>query len=367
MRIKNNFDVMNKSEVLDEPLVAAQNFRVRLNCEFLHKCAFHCAGCFVNRTSSNFDDRQLEILGHTVKLFRDNGLTFDEIILGPTDFFAANNTLELLEHPLFFKVFMDHRPVVLTILTTLQSDEEVILERIAAVNDYLANPAQEIEVLVVFDLQRVIHEDMDYVRELQYKLRLLDRFVPAVDYALQMNIQNVARLEGEFTLPNITQFVRKHFNTIVEFNPSFLRTGKKKIVDGILDSWNSMLEQQINEDNKEDITFTMANPFHAGFNEITYNFHNGDLYMCPFIYENVFDKREEFKVEKTGGNYYTWNDILVHDGMAKAAQFAYASKTDECSDCPYLMSCTAKHVLYYMNVYGLKQCMISKKTTELYL
>ena len=364
MRIADNFDVMNRSEVINEPLAEASTIRIRLNCEFLHKCEFNCSGCYVNRKSSNFDERKLKILSDTVKMFRDNGATFDEIILGPTDFFAAENTVDLFNEPLFTDIFKDG-DVVLTFLTTLLSDEATILERIAAVNDSLTHPKQEIEALVVFDLQRVIDEDMKYVKELQHKLRLLDRLVPAVDYALQMNIQDISKLGG-FTLASITTFVREHFNTIVEFNPSFLRTGKMKIVDGILDSWNTMLEDQINETNKDDITYTMANPFHAGFNEITYNFHDGDLYMCPFIYENVFDKDDSFKLEKSNGDFYTWNDVTIHDRFAKVSQFWYAKETTECSMCPYLTSCVSKHVLFYMGAHDLKDCMVSKKTTALY-
>ena len=364
MRIKNNFGVMNKSEVINEPLTLAEEIRIRINCEFLHKCEFACAGCYVNRRSSNFDTRKLEILSNTVDMFRQNGARFDEIILGPTDFFAAENTEALFKEKLFTDIFKDG-DVVLTLLTTLQSDDETILERITAVNDTLTHPDQEIEALVVFDLQRVINEDMEYVRELQHKLRLLDRFVPAVDYALQMNIQDTTKLGG-FTLASITTFVREHFDTIVEFNPSFLRTGKKKIVDGILDSWNSMLEEQINESNKDDITYTMANPYHAGFNEITYNFHDGDLYMCPFIYENVFDKDERFKVSKSNGDFYTWEDFINHDQHAKITQFSYTGETDDCAYCPYVMSCISKHVLYYMHVHKLKGCMISRPTTALY-
>ena len=355
---------MNNSEVLHEPLSAANNVRFRINAEFLHQCEFNCAGCFVNRRASNYDTRQLDILLDTVNLFRVNDMTFDEIILGPTDFFAASNTLDLLKEPLFRKVF-ENGDVVLTILTTLQSSDDQILDHIVAVNDAFPHPNQEIEVLVVFDLRRMFEEDEAYIAELHHKLRLLDRFVPAVDYAFQMNIQDPSKVVGDFTLPKLTSFVRERFDTIVEFNPSFLRTGKEKIVDSTLDAWNGLLEEQITDDNKDDITFTMSNAYHAGFNEITYNFHDGDLYMCPFIYENVFDRDEAFKVNKTG-DYYTWADIIYHDGWAKLEQFSYASETDECSACPYLMSCSAKHVLFYMKQHGIKRCMISKPTVELY-
>lgn len=356
---------MNDSEVLHEPLRAAHNVRFRINCEFLHTCAFNCAGCFVNRKASNFTPLDLDILLDTANLFRNNGMTFDEIILGPTDFFAADNTLKLLEEPVFREVFKNG-DVVLTILTTLQSDVQTILDHIVAVNDAMPHPDQEIEVLVVFDLKRMFEEDDAYISELQDKLRLLDRFVPAVDYAFQMNIQDPSKVVGDFTLPKLTSFVREKFDTIVEFNPSFLRTGKEKIVDGILDAWNTLLQEQINEENKDDITFTMSNAYHAGFNEITYNFHDGDLYMCPFIYENVFDRGDEFKVAKSSGQFYEWNDILDHDAYAKIAQFNYANETDECGSCPYQMSCISKHVLYYMQQHGMKKCVISKPTVSLY-
>lgn len=357
---------MSKSKVLHEPLVEAKQVTFRLNCEFLHECEFHCAGCYVNRRSSNYDDRSLDILLNTVQMFRDEGMIFDEIILGPTDFFAASNTLDLLAELPFRKVF-ENGDVVLTILTTLQSDPDTILEHIVAVNDAMPHPNQEIEALIVFDLDRLINEDAAYIADMKYKLLLLDRLVPAVDYAFQMNILDPTKVTGEFSLEKITTLVRENFSAIVEFNPSFLRTGKGSIIDRTLEAWNTMLEEQVTAENKDGVTFTISNPYHAGFNEITYNFHGGDLYMCPFIYENVFDRDEAFKIPKSGGDYYTWADILEHDAVAKLEQFAYASETEECEQCPYQMSCIGKHVLFYMQQHGIKKCVISKPTVSLYV
>ena len=246
---------MNNSEVLGESLNKANNIRFRVNCEFLYSCAFHCAGCFVNRRSSQYDDHQLDVLLNTIELFRNNGLTFDEIILGPTDFFAAKNTAELLQEEKFKEIFKNG-DVVLTILTTLQTEEDEIRELIKVVNENLTHPDQEIETLVVFNLERVMEENMDYVTELRTKLALLDQFNAKVDYALQMNIQDTSKIKGYFTLDNITKFVREQFNTIVEFNPSFARTANSKIVTNTLDAWNSMLSSQIDENNKDDHYFS---------------------------------------------------------------------------------------------------------------
>lgn len=364
MLIKDNFETMNHSEVINEPLSDASNVRIRVNAEFLRDCAFHCEGCYVQR-KNHYTEMDLQILYDAVQKFRNHGFTFDEIILGPTDFFAAYNTEELLAEQKFNRIFKNG-DVVLTILTTLQSDDEVILKRIEEINKHFDFPGMEIEVLVVFDLKKVIAQDLDYVDQLKHKINLLNNLNPAVDYALQMNIQDTSVITKEFSLENITTFVREHFDTIVEFNPSFMRTRNPRIMGPVLESWNAMLEENVTPTNKDDVTFTMANYYHAGYNEITYNFKDGKMYMCPFIYENVFDRSEPFLIEPKHPPFYEISDFIDHDFFAKCEQFKYLAKTSECAGCPYMPSCVAKHVIYYMKAYEIKDCMISKKVVELY-
>jgi len=355
---------MNRSEVIDEQVNDASAVRIRINCEFLHNCAFHCPGCYVYRKNS-YDDHQLEILSQAVSLFRTNGMTFDEIIIGPTDFFAATNTKDLLAEPLFNKIF-ENGDVVLTFPTTLQSTDEHILATIDVVNNYLTHPDMEVEILIVPELSRIMAKDLEYAEVLRQKIQLLNTINAKVDYAIQMNIMEVGKLPGDFNLSSITTFVRDQFDTIVEFNPSFFRTRKEKLVESTLAAWNDMLRQNITPENKESVTFTMANMYHAGYNEITYNFHEGDLYMCPFIYENVFDRSESFKVPKSQGAFYVWADIIDHDATAKGVQYEYMSHTTECDACPYVASCVAKHVLFYMQQYHIQDCMIAKDIVDYY-
>ena len=356
---------MNHSEILNESLNEANNVRVRLNCEFLHSCAFHCPGCFVYR-KNGYDERQLDILENTVQMFRDNGMTFDEIILGPTDFFAAANTRELLAEPKFKKLF-ENGDVVLTFPTTLQVTDEEMFATIDAVNEHLNHPDQEIEALVVPELEKVMAGDMEYIEFFRDRLKtIFNRFNAKVDYAIQMNIMDTKKLEGDFVLGNVTRAVRTYFDTIVEFNPSFFRTAKPSLITPILEKWNAMLEANITPENKNDVTFTMANMYHAGYNELTYNFHQGDLYICPFIYENVFDKSESFMIPKSDGDYYKWEDFAAYDAQVKAEQYGYLSQTTECEDCQYVASCVAKHVCFYMKQYDIKDCMITKKVVGYY-
>jgi hypothetical protein len=362
--IQSNYEVMHSSEIYGKSPNDAATMRFRINCEFLYSCEFQCGGCYVNRTN-NFDERQLDILAHTVNLIREQDMIFDEIILGPTDAFGATNTAELLDNPTFHNLFSSG-DVVLTLLSTLQSDEAKILEVIEAVNRNLTHPDQEIEALIVFDVQKVMDGDILYTQQLKRGIALLDKLNARVDYALQMNIQDTSKLTGEFNMESIAKYSRREFNAIVEFNPSFLRTRKPHIVDGILNKWNDTLREQISEENRDWITFTMANTYHAGFNEITYNFHDGDLYFCPFIYENVFDRSEPFKLTKSAGEFYNWSDIEEQEYAVKADQFSYLPETTECADCEYQMSCVSKHVQFYMKHYGLTDCIIAKDVVEIY-
>ncbi len=363
MLIDNNFQKMSYSDIINQPLSKATNIRIRFNCEFLHNCSFHCSGCYVYR-NNNFDEQQLDTLYNSIVQFKQNGVTFDEIVLGPTDFFAAYNSIELISNNKFNKIFEDG-DIVLTILSTLQSDNETIIKHIEAINKHITHPNMEIEVLIIFQIEKLLNNDIDYINSLKEKIQLLNKFNARIDYAMQMNIQDVNKIKGEFTLTNITNLVKNEFNTIVEFNPSILRTKNNDLIYHIMSTWNEMLNEQITQENKHLVTFTMGNVFHAGFNEITYNYHDGKFYICPFIYENVFDKSEPFLIKKENDEY-TYNDFEIFENYSNVEMFEYANKTDECGTCPFLMSCISKSVLYYMKQYNIKSCMLAKDIMNLY-
>lgn len=362
MLVNNNFTTMNYSPFINEGEMNSTSTRTRINVEFLDDCKFNCSGCYVKRRNT-FSDEDVDVLVHAVDMFRSAGMSFDEIILGPTDFFSASNTEQVITHPDFKRIF-ENGDVVLTILTTLQETEERILELIGIVNESLPHPDMEMEVLIPFNIQRVVDKDPFYVMEMKRKINLLNLLKPTVDYAMQINIHDVDKLTDRFSLPEVTTFVRDTFNTIVEFNPSFMRTKKPHIVMKVLDDWNDLLERHVQRLHAEDITFTMVNKYHASYNELTYNFKDGHLYVCPFIYENVIDLSEPFKIPKAS-HYYTIEDMDVKDVEVLGEQYAYAPNTD-CGECEYQGSCIGKKVLYYMKQYDMTKCVVSKPVMAYY-
>lgn len=362
MIVGNNFTTMNHSPFIDEGAMTSTTMRVRINTEFLDSCKFSCAGCFVKRRNE-FTDSDVDILINAIEMFRSNGMSFDEVILGPTDFFSASNTEEVLCHPAFKSIF-ENGDVVLTILTTLQEGEDRIKELIQCVNDNLIHPNMEMEVLIPFDVQRVVDKDPFYVMEMKRKIQILNLLNPTVDYAMQINIHDVDKMVAGFSLPEVTRYVRDTFGTIVEFNPSFMRVKKPHIITRVLDDWNDMLERHVDQLAADDITFTMVNKYHASYNELTYNFKDGYLYVCPFIYENVVDLSDAFKIERQG-EYYTIDDINAKDIHVLGDQYEYSSDV-ECGACEFQGSCVGKKVLYYMKQYNIAKCVVSKPVMAFY-
>lgn len=362
MLVRNNFDTMNFSPYINEGEMESTNTRIRINVEFLDNCSFNCAGCYVKRRNE-FTDEDVDVLTNAVRMFRETGMSFDEIIVGPTDFFGASNTEEVLSHPGFKSIF-ENGDVVMTILSTLQESEERIRQLIDVINEHYTHPNMEMEVLIPFNVQRMVDKDPFYVMEMKRKIQLLNLLKPTVDYAMQINIHDVDKMTTGFSLPEVTRYVRDTFNTIVEFNPSFMRTKKPHIVTKVLADWNDMLERHIDKLVADDITFTMVNKYHASYNELTYNFKDGYLYVCPFIYENVIDLSQSFKIEKSG-QYYTIEDIDAMDVRVVGDQYEYASGI-ECGSCELLGSCIGKKVIYYMKQYGIDSCVVSKPVMSYY-
>ncbi|MFP5386786.1 MAG: hypothetical protein ACLGHN_11945 [Bacteriovoracia bacterium] len=367
--VGDNLTKMSNCDSLYKPVALAQDIRIRFNLEFLKGCSFHCPGCYVNRDNA-YSDKDLDIVFSSFQQFKKAGFVFDEIILGPTDFFAAYNTEQLLLNPKFIRFFKDSEdPIVLTLLTTLQSDEKEIIKRIELLNKNLGKNL-ELEILIPFQVSKILSKDAEYVSKLKERIQLLQRFECDVEYAMQMNIQETKHLEG-FNLKEVSDYIWNEFQTITEFNPSFLRSTNEGITGRTIESWNQMLRENIKAHDTfgdERITFTMANPNHAGFNEITYNYHNGFFYSCPFIYENVFDRDEHFKIPPSGGEgFYTLADFMNHRDKTDQNQLEYLRKTKECENCPHSMSCVSKQVIDYMNYKGRTECILAKEVLDLYV
>jgi hypothetical protein len=360
--LKDNYTVMTTTHTFLDPTGGTSKMSTRFSLEFLKGCAYKCPGCFVQR-DNDYSPGDLDIVKNAVDEFQNNGTSVDEIILGPTDFFAADNTEQLLLEPKFQSIFQGSDKTLIVFSTLKDSYEKI--DRYMSILDEKYRPlGADLEILVIFELQKVLSGDQEYISELKRKIQFFNQYKLDVDYALQLNIQNINT--SDIDLVEITKIVRDEFDTCVEFNPSFLRTGQTKLTHAYLKSWKDFLSSHINPGNTKDILLSMANPNHAGFSEDTYNFADGEFYIAPFIYENVFDRTAPFKIKKSNGKTYRYQDFTSFREQSNVEQFAYVNKLDDCRECPHSFSCVGKHVIHFMEHNQIDQCPLPKDVFDMY-
>jgi len=301
----------------------------------------------------------LDLLEKLAQEVNDAGMLFDELVIGPVDFFGAVNAKELLMEPKLQQFMAKHKPIF-AIPTTLMCDDQTILDFIELFNEYYPHEYMEFEIQVVVHPKKFNTDNQDYLDDLKHKIRLFDAMSARVCYTMQINIQKLTGI----SLHTMSLLAMDQFNTIIDYNPSFFRSHEPRTVRTMIRHWNNELERQVTPSNRLDIQMVVADWSHGGHNYSNWILSDGEVYLSPFIHENVANTTEAFKVPHDGE--YTVDDLIAMATESKKTQYAYASGTTECEDCRYLDTCVSRHVLYYMKQYDIVDCMLPKKVLDMY-
>lgn len=351
--IDNNYVYEAVTETVTKPIVA-----VRGLLEFLNNCSMKCKGCFVDK-KNGYTDQDLIILKDMIQQVNNTGMLFDEVVIGPVDFFGASNTKDLLLNPIFKSIFKEHKPIF-AVPTTLTSDNYTINEIITIINEnYPQN--MEVEFLIVCDPKKLANRDQQYIEWMKNKIQLLDQLIQPTCYTFQLNVQNI----DDINLAEISTLVKEEFNTIIDINPSFFRSNKYKTIKSALRRWNNIINDQVTPESKNDIQMVVADPSHAGENYVNFIFEGGYFYLAPFIHEIAAIKDDAFKLTRSG-ELYDVHEIFNTLTKTKIQQYNYASSTLECEYCPHLSSCVSRYVLKFMEENNINECILPKKALLLY-
>ena len=353
--ISNNYIYEAVSETVTKPAVAH-----RANLEFLTACGSNCRGCFVDRNNPSYTQDDLDLLETIINSVNESGAIFDELVFGPVDFFGATNSIQLLKEPKLQHIMAKYKPIF-AIPTTLCFDDEVYLNFVEIFNKYYPHEYLEFELQIVPNPKKVLANDREYIDTLKRRIEIFDGMIAHVCYTMAMNVQSLKNIDiHEYSL-----IIKKEFDTIIDFVPSFFRKSNKKTTKKMLNLWNKDMERQINQSNKNDIQLVIADWTHGGFNYTNWVIAQGNIYLSPFIHENVADITPQFRVPKEKDRY-TVNDLNAAIQKSRELQFNYVDQTEECSTCKYLDVCIARHVLYYMKQYNFKHCLMPKKVLDLF-
>ncbi|WPU65625.1 hypothetical protein [Peredibacter starrii] len=350
---KNLFERMNIAGHVNVELQRSSNFYVFMNVDLLNGCGQTCAGCFVNKGINSYDlNRDLETIARLADEVNASNLHLEEIALGPTDFFSAKNTLEVITHPAFKRLFKNE-DTKFVMTSTLKASGEEIRQKLKVLEESVGH--LDIDLLIATDIDEFL-TNKQYLQEMKSKWQILKESSLEFDPAFQINIHpaNLIKYNPD-NLTRLAQEIKAEFDTILEFNPSILRIKHQKQKDNLKFWMRTIRENSLK--NANNFTYTMVNKSHSGMNNLVVNFREGNFYLCPFIYENVFSYEDSFLIQKQQSEY-TLSDLLESKENSFVKQMNYSSKTNHCEGCEYLVSCTYKNVLTYMEANEIKDCFL---------
>lgn len=354
------YKLMSNSESKDPLYIDQMDFV--LNLEVLNKCKHSCLGCFVNRKNS-VDDVNLQTALELAQDLDSKGYRFREVILSPTDIFSCDNALEILKDPAFHALMRIHPK---TRITTTAMFENLDTARFLEIFDVLDNPEyfkpdMILEFLVPMNVQKMLANDVQYLEDHQRALTFLKNHTPKiVDWSFVVNVHHDQDFIDNFD--ELTRIAREDFDTIIEFLPSFFRTGKDHLIADHLETWKQFLSKAVTDDNYTEVMLTIADKHHNAQNTLVLNYRKNKLYISPFIYEQIVHSHPQLAVEEL-----TAEAAIKRFDDSQVEQYQYAAaKTDECGSCQYLNTCVGRNVISFMEMNNLSKCIYPKEVLNRY-
>ena len=332
-----------------------------INLELLNGCAHACTGCFVNRKNAIVATDVKKALTLAQDLTA-KGLRFREVIISPTDIFSASNTEEILLNKDFQEMLRLNDK---TRITTTAMFYNTKLETIKNVFDILDNPDffrsdMIMEFLVPMEPEKVLNGDEDYFAQNMEAINFFKTSTTKiVDWSFVVNVHYDQVLVDYFD--TITKIVKDKYDGIIEFLPSFFRTGNTTLIVNHLKQWKEFLSANVTIDNYKELMVTIADMHHNSVNTIVMNYRKGELYLSPFIYEQILMTHADLLIENPSAE-----TVFAKIQEQTVAQYHYAEITDECQMCEYFSTCVGRNVLSFMESKDIQHCIYPKDVLDLY-
>lgn len=339
-----------------------ENMDFVLNLDILNGCVHSCDGCYINKVHkvSNWEE-VVESAYNVAFDLSKKGLRFRELILGPTDFFSASNTVEVIENNMFQKLLTLHEKTRITAACIFDNMDKIEFKRIFSILDNPNKFKSEmiLEFLIPLNSQKVLARDQDYINSNRWAIDFFANSSPKIiDWSYVVNIHTNESLKDNYI--EVVNFIKNEFNTILEFNPGFFRSNNNKLIDKNLSYWKGFLQDILSRNDKKNMCLTNLDFHHNTGNTICLNFHKGEIYFSPFIYEQIVDVHDSFRV-----NDISASGIIQQHIKLQVESYNYAEKTEECSDCNFLPSCAGRNVLNFMKNKSISHCLFPDKFRDL--
>lgn len=341
------------------PVRWSQRVRAEITIDLLNGCEHHCPGCYIHRKNLTSHD-DLKSIKQFTSVLREAGFAADELFLGPTDIFSAENFDTVIDDPIFHELT---RIYSFGTSSTLMSDSERTYRRFDKMKEVFdINGKRDLLFLIVIDVEKFMGGDITYLSKFNKHLRMLEN--DTVTFLVNFSSrEDFAKWGGAL---NVAAEVKKAYNAKLRLVPSFLNATNPKIIHRDLPAFNQLLIEELTphlRDAKFDEYFpvNMLDEYFNGMASINYTYKNGELYIAPYMFEGIPIQNPLLAIPRDAAGNYTLEAISATELQLQTSQFEAAKDMAECSSCEYLPSCVSRNVLSLMSMKGLTRCPVPKQ------
>ena len=348
---------------------AMSQYKIQPQLEILEGCSYMCPGCFVKR-KGNWSPYSIHLFWELAKeLMGREDIVLDDHVIGPTDFYGAENLETIIEEVKLAEGIMmmpeDNRNVQhnCSILGSLsEKDIEGKIRKIE--KSLVGSVVKSWDVQVALDVKRLLY-DKEYRRALDNRIETFKE--SSLNYEISMATNIVDGIED--MIYDAIDLVREEYQTVIEILPSVVRSFDHSPKHGEkLFEWNDMLTKLSTDEKrfKTKFHFLQGDVSHKAFHYSVINIHNGRMFMAPFIYENAQIYNDAFLIDITQGGDIV-DRILEHKHWIVNHQIQNSQLT-ECHTCKYLNICSHRLVPRVMETVfeNRKECILNKDVIQLF-
>lgn len=344
-----------------------KQYKIQVNLEILEGCSYMCPGCFVKRRG-NWNPKSINLF-HTLayELKDRTDIVLDDIVIGPTDFYGAENLIDIINNVRLADAIKmmpeDNRNIQHNCSILGSLSEKDIQGKIKAIEESpLGKVVESWDVQIALDLNRLM-TDQEYVEALDERVETFKN--SSLNFEISMATNIVSGVE-EILYPAI-DYIRSKYETVIEVLPSVVRSFNHSAKHGDkLFEWNDMLTRLAVDPHrfKNKFHFLQGDVSHKAFHYSVVSLYQGNIYMSPFVYENAQLHTEDFKVHVDGDIYAS----ILHKKNSIVNSQIEESVDKECGSCKYLNICANRMVPMMMdNVFnGRKECILNKDVIALF-
>jgi hypothetical protein len=238
-------------------------FDVLISVELLSGCNHGYTGCFVDKHKP--EDLAQPLLEEAQRLadgVKAAGLNLREFVLGPTDFFSASNTKDVLNNSITQNIMREHTNARIATPAKFDLVDDATFRDVFQILDDSVKYRDDmiIEFIMPVEEPNVMLNDKKYFDAVMRRIEFFKNGTPKkIDWS--WTLQSSALLGKKISKEQYNKMVDKSLNeygTILEMNPAFSRAPAHKQKENLL-AWNGFLSNVIDGDNYDKVTMSMAN------------------------------------------------------------------------------------------------------------